>query len=210
MSDAVDPQLAARLRGELAALDRRGFLRLVGVAAGAGLLPSGCGADAARFGPPAGTALRALTPRTYAVCNAAAERIVGERGAAAIRARTIDPAERIDAFLASSPELVAPVRQALLALEFAMPPLSGRLPPFSALGDAARDAVLADCLHSRLALRRQLFNGVRTFAALGFYGSRASRALIGYPQALGRGEPSIEDAMRYPDTPDFPGPGARG
>jgi hypothetical protein len=102
------------------------------------------------------------------------------------------------------------VRQALLALEFAMPPLSGRLAPFTSLDAAGRDAVLADLRGSRFALRRTLFNAVRSFAAIGYYGSRASRAGVGYPEQLGHGRPGIEDAMRWSDPPGFPDASGRG
>jgi len=198
-----DAELAVQLARDLAHLDRRGFLRLLGAAAGVGLLPTACGPGAEDLAPPPDLALRSLTPRAYAVLNAAARRIVGATGEAMIRAGEVDPGARIDAFLASSPALLTPVRQALLALEFAMPPLSGKLRPFTALEPGEQYALLADLMHSRFALRRALFNGVRTFAVNGFYGSRASRPVVHYPEALGRGEPRIEAAMRW-DESDFP------
>ena len=202
------PVEAARLEPLLARLDRRGFLRCLGLAAGAGLLPAGCSAP--EFEPPPGLALSTLTPRTYAVLNAASERIVGERGAGAIRAGEIDPAARADDFFASSPALAPRVQQALLALEFAIPPLTGNFASFTALDAEARDDVLDALVRSRFALPRQLFNAVRTFAVIGFYGSRASRTQCGYPERLGQGEPGIAAAMTYPDDPDFPAARPRG
>ena len=68
---------AAHAAAHLAALDRRGFLRLVGLAAGAGLLPAGCRSAPEAYAPPPDLALRVLTPRGYAVLTAAAERVVG-------------------------------------------------------------------------------------------------------------------------------------
>jgi hypothetical protein len=195
MKGAPDIREVARV---CAALDRRAFLRGLGLAAGAGLLPTGCDGAPRHFAPAPGQELRHLTPRTYAVLTAAAERIVGGRGADWIRSRQVDPGAHADAFLATAPEFAPALGQALLALEFGVFPLIGKLRPFTSLGEAGRDAVLSELAGSRLLLKRMLFGGVRTLSLLGFYSARETHALIGYPDPDRAGDATIQDAMTYP------------
>ncbi|UCE87596.1 MAG: hypothetical protein JSU66_07760 [Deltaproteobacteria bacterium] len=178
-------------------LDRRAFLRLFGSAAALGLLPSGCAPDRDLLGPLANAAPRALTPRGYAVLNAAALRIVGPRGAAAIRARQIDPARRVDAILERAPEVARVFGQALLLLEFGVFPLLGKLRPFTALDGPAQDAVLRELVQSRFETKRAIFGALKSFATLGFYGSPRSDALTGYPGPFGSERVPIDRAMTY-------------
>jgi len=182
----------------LAALDRRGFLRLAGLAAAAGVLPSGCGDSSSALAPPPDLALRFLTPRTYAVFTAAAARIVGPAGAQRIEARRLDPGARTEAFLASAPSLAPTLRQALLVLEFGVPPLLAKLRPFTALAGEAQDAILRELMASRFATKRLIFGGVRSLALLACYGDAASREWIDYPPASPRAGADIEAAHRYP------------
>ncbi len=181
-----------------AALDRRAFLRGLGLAAGAGLLPTGCDDAPGQFAPAPDQELLHLTPRSYAVLTAAAERIVGGRGADWIRSRQVDPGAHADAFLAAAPAFAPPLEQALLALEFAVFPLIGKLRPFTSLSEAGRDAVLSELAGSRLELKRMLFGGVRAISLLGFYSARETHALIGYPDPDQVGGATIRDAMTYP------------
>jgi hypothetical protein len=163
-------RLAASLRRDLAALDRRGFLRLAGIAAASGLVP-GC-ADAPEDQPvPVDLALEHLSPRGYTVLNAASARFAGPQGAALVRAGALDPGRAADRFLSESPDLAGPVEQALWVLEFGVWPLLGKLRPFTALDDPARDAVLRELMTSRLALKRVAFNGLRSLGLLAFYGA---------------------------------------
>jgi hypothetical protein len=178
----------------LAALDRRGFLRLAGLAAAAGVLPSGCGPLPAALAPPPGIPLHHLTPRTYAVFTAAAARLVGPAGAERIATRRLEPARNADAFLLSSPSLAPPLRQALLLLEFGVVPLLGKLRPFTALPPAGQDAILHELMTSRLETKRLLFGGVRSLALLACYGDPASREWIDYPPADPRPGADIEAA----------------
>lgn len=178
-------------------LDRRAFLRLVAGAAALGILPSGCAREHDALGPPSGFAPRAFTPRSYAVLNAAAVRIIGPRGAEAIRARRIDPARGVDAILASAPEVARVFEQALRILEFGVFPLIAKLRPFTALDGTAQDAVLSELLHSRFELKRAIFGAVKSFASLGFYGSPQSDALTGYPGTFGSERVTIASAMTY-------------
>jgi hypothetical protein len=188
-----DAGLHVRAARELAGLDRRGFLRLLALAAAAGALPSGCARAPEGLAAPAG--LRLLSARGWAVLNAAAARCVGSPGAALILAGEVDPALRADAFLAAAPSLAAPLEQALLALEFAVWPVVGKLRPFTGLAPDAQDAVLAELAGSRLATKRRIFAGVRSVAFLGFYASPEARALVGYPMGAANPLATISDAM---------------
>lgn len=196
------PATEGALREAAAGLDRRSFLRLAGAAAALGLLPAGCGGGRATLAPPPGVTLAALTPRSYAVLNAAAMRLLGPPAAALVAERRVDPARTTDAWLARLPELRAPVQQALLVLELAPWPIVAKLRPFTALDPAAQDAVLDDLMRSRLELKRALFKGVKSFACLSFYAAPEARALTGYPGPFGggtgAGRAAMAEAMRYP------------
>ena len=177
-----------------AALERRAFLRLAGVAVGLGMLPSGCGGLPDVLAPQ--RALGALTPRTYAVFTAAAMRLVGPKGAAMIADRTVDVGLLADDWLARTPAVAGPLGQALLLLEFGVWPLFGKVWPFTALDDGAQDAVLSECMTSRLDTKRALFRGIRSLAMLTFYGAPATSALTRFPGPFGDGTVTIADAMR--------------
>jgi hypothetical protein len=177
MSQARRAQTVERI----AALDRRAFLRLAGLAAGAAALGTGCGGVPPELLPPPGAALRHLTPRTWAVFTAAAARIAGPAGAQRIAAGRLQPGAHAEAFLASAPTLAAPLRQALLALEFGVPPLLAKLRPFTALAPSGQDAILDELMRSRFETKRLLFGGVRSLALLACYGDPASREWIDYP-----------------------------
>lgn len=193
----VERELEGQAHSALGGLDRRALLRGLGATAALGLLPSACGAPPAALVPPAGVVPRALTPRGWAVLGAAARSIVGPGGAALIDAGTVDVAGRADAFLAGAPELAEPVGGALLLLEFGIWPVLGKLRPFTALPEAARSAVLAECMASRLELKRRIFAGVRALALLSFYAAPEARALARYPGAPGVPAVPIEAAMNY-------------
>ena len=177
-------------------LARRTLLRAIGSGMAMGLLPTGCSGVPPTLAPPPEQALLVLTPRTYAVLTAAAARMVGPRGAPLVLDRTIDVGTLADAWLARTPALAGPVGQALLLLELGVWPLLDKLRPFTALDGPAQDAVLSDCMTSRLELKRSVFRGIRALAMLTFYGSAASRALTGFPGPFGGGAVTIADAMR--------------
>jgi hypothetical protein len=194
----------AELRRGAAVLGRRDLLRLAGLAAAAGVVPSGCAGLPSDLALPAGASLRVLTPRTYAVFTAAAARLVGPAGAALIHARGPDVGLQADHFLASAPETAGPLRQALLVLEFGVWPLVAKVRPFTSLGAAAQDDVLGGLMRSRFDLARQLFGGVRSLAYFAFYGARESRSLTGYPGPFGSDAVTIGDAMVERDAEFVP------
>jgi hypothetical protein len=75
-------------------------------------------------------------------------------------------------------------------------PLFGKVWPFTALDDGAQDAVLSECMTSRLDTKRALFRGIRSLAMLTFYGAPATGALTRFPGPFGDGTVTIADAMR--------------
>jgi len=181
-----------------AALERRAFLRLAGALAAAGLLPSGCRGVPERWAPGPGTDLAVLSPRGYATCTAAASRLVGPEGAALIERRSVDVGRFVDAFLARTPTVAAPMAQALAVLEFGVWPLLRKGWPFTSLDGRAQDVVLDDLMRSRLEVKRQLFAGVRSLAMLAFYSAPESRAVSGYPGPFGSDAVPIGAAMIGP------------
>lgn len=182
-------------------LDRRGFLRLVGALGVAGLAPAGCGDAAPPLAPPHGLRLAVLTPRSYAVFQAAALGILGPRAAEIVRSGSVDPAALADAWLARLPSLGAQLHQGLLLLELAPWPLLPKLRPFTALDDAGRDAVLRDLLLAETDWKRALFKGLKSFACLTFYAAAPSRTITRYPGPFGDAQVTIAEAMRYDDRP---------
>ena len=191
----VTPLSAARLAAEhdLRALDRRGFLRLAGLTAATGLLPTGCGDVPRQFAPPPGLELEFLTPRSFAVLTAATARVAGPAGAERIARGQLQPGRAAESFLASAPDLAGPLGQALLVLEFGFWPLLGKLRPFTSLDDSGRDRILRELMASRLELKRLAFNGIRSMALLCFYGSLAEDRPAGFE--LGEIPPDVTIAQ---------------
>jgi hypothetical protein len=179
----------------LSALDRRAFLRLAGALIAAGSGPPGCFSAKGALEPKGG--LSQLTPRTYAVFQAAAQRLLGPGPADLIRGGMVNPAAIADRWLARLPDLAPPLRAGLLVLEFAPFPLLPKLLPFTALHPSAQDVVLADLMGSSLDWKRTLFKGIKSFACLTFYSAAPSRALTGYPGPFGGpdGAGAIAEAM---------------
>jgi hypothetical protein len=182
-----------------AGLDRRGFLRLAGVAAASGLVPTGCGGVPAGLAPPPDLVLGVLSPRAYATFQAVAMRCVGPRGAEAIQTRRIDPARAADLWVARLPALAGPLVQGLWLLEWGVAPLVAKWRPFTALDGAGQDRVLEDLMRSRLDLKRDLFKGLKSLSMLVTYSAPESRTLVGYP---GPFDAAGIDAAMTTDTSD--------
>ena len=149
-------------------LNRRGFLRLAGVAAAVGTLP-GC----------------SFSGRRDSIVTAVTRRIVGPEGAARIDAGLVNPAAAADAFLADLGPLGDALKLALAALEWAVWPLVPKLRPFTSLDPTEQDAVLTDLRDSRLGLKRQLFAAAKSVGCLAYYASPESHPALGYPGPFG-------------------------
>lgn len=176
---------SASAREALARLDRRGFLRLAGGLAAAGLLPTACGGDGpqlpAVLTPPRALELESLSPRGYATFQAFAMRLAGPRAAASIAARELDPAAAADRWVARLPALAGALSDGLTLLEWGVWPLLPKLRPFTALEGAAQDRVIENLLRSRVALKRDLYRGLKSLATLVVYTDPAARAWTGHP-----------------------------
>jgi hypothetical protein len=123
--------------------------------------------------------LRALDERQFAVLAAVAARMVVAPGADAVGI-----AERVDAQMATAPaEVRADFGKLLLLFENALAGfvLDGRARPFTRLGSAAQDDVLADWRDSRLALRRSGFSALRKLTQAAHYAAPEAWADVGYP-----------------------------
>lgn len=192
------------LGGLLSSLDRRAFLKLAGIGAALGVLPSGCGAAPPGLAPPTDLTLEALSPRTYVTFGAATARLVGPEAGRAIERGAIQPARTAESWLRTLPGVAPLLQQALLVLEFAPYPLVARLRPFTRLPGDAQDAVLDELMRSRFAWKRAVFGGVRGFAMLAYYSDPASRSLTRYPGPFGGPGATIEDAMRHETAPAPP------
>lgn len=165
----------------LGALDRRGFLRLTGALAAAGLLPAGCGGAPPGLAPPAGLELRVLSPRGYATFQAFAMRLAGPRVAAAIEARELDPAGAADAWVARLPALGEALGQGLALLEWGVWPLLPKLGTFTGLGPEGQDRVIGNLLRSRASVKRDLYKGLKSLATLVVFTAPAVHPLVGFP-----------------------------
>jgi hypothetical protein len=174
-------RLPAAVLEPFARLDRRGFLRLAGVAAAAGVLPTSCEGLPPALNPADPSTLQVLSPRAYATFQAVAMRCVGPRAAEAIRARRIDPARAADLWVARLPAIAGPLVQGLWVLEWGFAPLVAKWRPFTALDGAGQDRVLEDLMRSRLDLKRDLFKGLKSLSMLVTYSTPAGHELAGYP-----------------------------
>jgi hypothetical protein len=165
----------------LAALDRRGFLRLAGGLAALGVLPAGCGGVPPALAPPPDRALLVLSPRGYATFQAFAMALTGPRAAAAIAARELDPGAAADAWVARLPALGGALGQGLALLEWGVWPLLPKWAPFTRLDPTGRERVLQDLQRSRLDLKRDLYKGLKSLATLAVYAHPAAHRLTGFP-----------------------------
>ena len=200
VSDAQRRQALAAL----AALDRRAFLRLAGLAAAAGVLPTGCG-DVRRparstAGSPAALSHAAHLRRLHGRGRAhrRTRRRAADRGAAPRSrcARRGLPRERPER---SRP----PCARRCSCSSSACRRCSRSCAPSRALAGEAQDAILRELMASRFATKRLLFGGVRSLALLACYGDAASREWIDYPPASPRAGADIEAAHAMRRMPEL-------
>jgi hypothetical protein len=170
-----------------AVISRRTFLRagliggaLLGSAAIVGRQLSGYTVD-----PSVATRLRVLSPKELFVMQAVARRLVApdEAGASAglPSADEAEVALFVDGYLARVPAAIADDVRALLQLvEHGSGLFRLRAARFTRMSAAEQDATLRDWEHSRLAVRRQGFQALRTLAFFGYYRDPRTWGLCGY------------------------------
>ena len=164
-------------------MNRRRFLRisiagaaLLGGAATIGRHLSGYRLDAAVAGK-----LRVLTPKEYLVLRAAARRLLAVDGPDAPDPDRLEVALFADAYLAKLPApMQTDVKALLQLLEHGGLLFSASLSRFTHLAPEAQDRTLADWESSRLAVRRQGFQALKTLALLGYYRHDETWPLLGY------------------------------
>lgn len=160
-------------------LSRRGFLR--GAAGGtaavavASVLPAGCAPDYAELRTD-GAALRALTPKEYAVARAAAEAMLVD-----VPVSPDAVATAVDAELAVAGDPMFTDMKTVLSLMEHGPLLSFRRKRFSALTPDARREVLNDWATSRFNLRRAAFQALKGFIIFFAYVDDSTRPLTRFP-----------------------------
>jgi hypothetical protein len=119
--------------------------------------------------------LRVLSPKEYLVLSAIADRVL--RGDGAPTAREVDAALFADAYLEQVPQpLVADVRALLHLFEHTASATSR----FTHLSPERQDEVLAAWQASRLLLRRQGFQALRTLCFMGYYRDPRTWSLLRY------------------------------
>ncbi len=167
----------------VAVISRRRFLRttilggaLLGGAAVVGRHLSGYKLDGAIAGR-----LRALSPKEFLIFDAAARRLVASDGPDAPTAEAAGVALFADGYLARlDAGLRDDVRALLQLLEHGSWIFRLRGSRFTHMSADEQDATLADWESSRLAVRRQGFQALRTLAFLGYYRDDRTWPLIGY------------------------------
>jgi hypothetical protein len=160
-------------------LSRRGFLRstaggTVAIAA-ASVIPAGCGRDYPQADGD-GVALRALTPKEYAVARAAAE--------ALLPGVPVSPhavAAAIDGELALVGDPVRADMKTVLRLVEHLTLLGGHVGRFTALDPGQRRANLRSWARSRFALRRGAYQAVRGFVTYFAYTQDETRSITRFP-----------------------------
>lgn len=163
---------------------RRDFLKK-GLLGGLLLLAGGGGVLATRRGAavalPAG--LQVLDAEEFAVVWALVQRFIPPREGFPA-ADGLNTAAAVDGILALlEEETQAELKKLLMLFENALPNfLFGlRTRPFTQLGPAEQDAVLAEWRDSRLTLRRTGYKALRGLALAAYYGNPAAWPAVGYP-----------------------------
>ncbi len=164
-------------------MNRRRFLRttllggaLLGVAATVGKHLSGYSLDA-----DLASRLRALSPKEFIVLRAAVRRLVATDGADAPDADALGVAQFIDGYLLHLDSGMRSDFRALLhLLEHGTVVFRLAGSRFTRMSTEEQDRTLADWESSRLAVRRQGFQALKTMALLGYWRDDRTWKLIGY------------------------------
>lgn len=162
-----------------AVISRRSFLRttLVGGAALTGAAIIGRHLSGYSLDGATASRLRALTPKEYLVLSAVARRVLAADGPGAPTADETEAVLFADAYLARLDEGLRSDVRALLHLVEHSASFTAR---FTHLSASAQDEVLAAWQQSRLAVRRQGFQALRTLCFFGYYRDERTWPLLGY------------------------------
>ena len=164
-------------------MNRRRFLRtsLAGAALLGGAAVVGRHLSGYHLDPVVARKLRVLSPKEYLVLRAAARRLCAADGPDAPDPDALDVALFADAYLAKVPApMQSDVKALLQLLEHGSVLFRASISRFTHLSPEAQDATLADWQESRLAVRRQGFQALKTLALLGYYRHDATWPLLGY------------------------------
>jgi hypothetical protein len=164
-------------------LSRRRFLRntlvggaLLGTAAIVGRHLSGYHLDAAIAGR-----LRALSPKEYLILDAIVNRMLAPDRSDAPTASSVGATLFIDDYLTRLDDGMRSDLRALLHLvEHGSGLFRFGLSRFTHMRAGEQDATLEDWAQSRLAVRRQGFQALKTLAMLGYWRADSTWPLIGY------------------------------
>lgn len=168
----MEPDLALTRRVLL-----RRSLQIAGAAAAAPAFVAAC-VRGDGTGDDAAAVFDASARRTLA---SVADAFVPRGGAFPLGAIDVDLAGRIERYVATSaPDLEGALRGALLVVEWASPLLAGRFARFSSLDLDARTSCLEALLHSRLALARDAFVGLKQLVTFQFYAVDEVFPSVGY------------------------------
>jgi hypothetical protein len=164
-------------------VNRRRFLRttlwgsaLLGLSLTVGKHLSGYSLDAETTGK-----LRVLSPKEFLVLRAAVRRLVATDAADAPDADALGVAHFVDSYLEKLPAAMRSDFRALLhLLEHGTVIFRLAGSRFTRMSAEEQDRTLADWESSRLAVRRQGFQALKTMALLGYWRSDQTWPLIGY------------------------------
>jgi hypothetical protein len=121
--------------------------------------------------------LVAFSLKEYAIFRAVAARIVDGAGDSAPTADELEVALRVDAYVSQMPP---PIRGDISALLQLLEHSSAIFSRFTALSPEAQDAALRAWESSRLDVRRQGFQALRSLAFMGYWRHDRTWPLIGY------------------------------
>jgi hypothetical protein len=125
---------------------------------------------------------RSLSRKELLVLAAAVERLVAPDGPDAPQGDAFAIAHWIDDYLASmDPAMQRDVSALLQLLEHGSSMFRLGATRFTRMSSEERDETLQDWSDSRLAVRRQGFQGLRALAFLGYYRDDRTFAMLGYP-----------------------------
>jgi hypothetical protein len=135
-----------------------------------------------RLAPAIAARLRVLTPKEYLILQAIARRILATDGPDAPTADQAEVALFADGYLARlDPGLRSDLRALIQLFEHSAALLGSR---FTHMDPATQDRVLADWQSSRLAVRRQGLQALRSLCFFGYYRDERSWPLLGYTGPL--------------------------